>query len=196
MKRAAAKLVAFDLGGVVVDVDKNVLAALGPVELVARAFFAANIHDDLTTGAVDGDGFIAGAADILGADVEVVRHTWASMVRFSDGGLSLIADCAARGPVAIWSNTDPIHWAVLAPSFSPLALDLAPSFLLGAMKPERAYFAAAVARLAGHGYVTADIVFVDDRADNVAAAIACGIDAVIVDGVAGARAALVARAII
>jgi len=184
------RLVAFDLGGVVVDVDKQVLAALGPVDVVARALFHDDAHDRMTVGALDGDGFVGAAAAALGVDIDLVRRTWASMVRFSDGGLELVADCARRGPVAIWSNTDPIHWSVLGGALVPLAVDVAPSFAIGAMKPQRAYFDAVVARLAPHGIGAGDIVFVDDRAENVVAARAAGIEAVVVEGVASARAAL------
>lgn len=190
------RVVAFDLGGVVVDVDKQALAALGPVDVVARALFHDGAHDRLTVGALSGDAFIAEAADRLGAARDLLRRTWASMVRFSDGGLDLVADCAHRGPVAIWSNTDPIHWSVLGDALLPLAVDVAPSFAIGAMKPQQAYFDAVVARLSPHGMGAADIVFVDDRLENVLAARACGIEAVVVDGVAGTRAALVSLGIL
>lgn len=190
------RVVAFDLGGVVVDVDKAVLVELGPNDAVARAVFHDGIHDRLTVGALDADVFIDAAANALGLERARVRRTWASMVRFSVGGLELVAQCASRGPVAIWSNTDPIHWSVLGPSLVPLSIDVAPSFEIGAMKPHPAYFAGVIARLSAFGVGAGDIVFVDDRVENVEAACACGIDAVVVNGVNQARAALVARGIL
>lgn len=202
---ARRRVVAFDLGGVVVDVHKLALAALGPPDVVARAFFRrdendeADRHDRLTIGALSGDAFIAAAAEDLGLAVDVVERAWAAMVSFSAGGLQLITDVAAVADVAIWSNTDPIHWRVLSPSLSSLPtppVSLSPSFLLGAMKPQPAYFTAAVAQLTALGHDVADIVFVDDRADNVAAALACGIDAVVVDGVRDTRRALQQRGVL
>jgi FMN phosphatase YigB (HAD superfamily) len=183
------RVVAFDLGGVVVDVDFTALAALGPRDVVERAFFvgAGDRHDRLTVGAVSGDDYVAEVAADLGVDVDVVRTAWASVVRFSPGGQQLIAEVAARVPVAIWSNTDPIHWSVLSSSLQ-LAFDLAPSFALGAMKPQPAYFKRALARLPAD----VEVFFVDDRADNVDAAIAAGVSAQVVRGVEQARAACLA----
>jgi HAD superfamily hydrolase (TIGR01509 family) len=61
------------------------------------------------------------------------------------------------------------------------------------MKPRADYFVRALARLdtAPH-----EVLFLDDRADNVAAARALGIDAVVVGGVAAARAILVGRGVL
>jgi FMN phosphatase YigB (HAD superfamily) len=178
------RVVAFDLGGVVVDVDFESLTALGPRDVVERAFFVGDRHDRLTVGTLSGDAYVADVAADLGLDVDVVRAAWASVVRFSPGGLELIAEVAAVVPVAIWSNTDPIHWSVLSTSLQ-LALDHAPSFVVGAMKPQPAYFARAVSRLPAD----AEVFFVDDRADNVAAAVQAGVQAQVVRGVEQTRAA-------
>jgi FMN phosphatase YigB (HAD superfamily) len=183
------RVVAFDLGGVVVDVDFAALDVLmdGPRDVVERAFFMGNQgdrHDRLTVGTLSGDDYVAEVAADLGLAVDVVRAAWASVVRFSPGGLELIAEVAAVVPVAIWSNTDPIHWSVLSTSLS-LAVDVAPSFVLGAMKPQPAYFARALSRLPAG----AEVFFVDDRADNVAAAVQAGVQAQVVRGVEQTRAA-------
>lgn len=193
------RVVAFDLGGVVVDVQKLVLAPLGPPDVVARAFFVGDRHDRLTTGDLGGDEFIALVARDLGLDHDVVERAWASVVSFSAGGLALVDDVAAVADVAVWSNTDPIHWRVLEPQLATRAVSLSPSFSLGAMKPQRAYYERALEKLAALGHDVADVadvLFVDDRADNVAAAIACGIDAVVVDGVRDTRRALEARGVL
>lgn len=187
------RVVAFDLGGVVVDVDKSVLAQLGPPDLVERAFFVGDRHDRLTTGDLSADEFVAAAAAVLGRDVDVVRSAWAQMVAFSAGGLELVNDVAAVADIAVWSNTDPVHWHVLAGPLSAVAVDVATSFCIGAMKPQPTYFARALQRLTAHGHDVADgenVVFVDDRADNVAAARLAGIDAHCVQGVAMTRALL------
>lgn len=185
-----ARVVAFDLGGVVVDVDFTVLARLGPRDVVERAFFAGadgRRHDRLTVGALSGAAWAAEVAADLGVAVDVIEQTWASVVRFSPGGLALLAEVAAQAPIAIWSNTDPVHWSVLSSSLQ-LAHDVAPSFAIQAMKPQPAYFARALARLPAD----AEVFFVDDRADNVEAARAAGVSAQVVRGVQQARAACLA----
>ena len=58
---------------------------------------------------------------------------------------------------------------------------------MGCAKPEAVYFERALARA---GVAAHDVVFVDDRADNVAAARAAGVAAFCVVGVDAARAAI------
>ena len=187
MTRRHRRVVAFDLGGVVVDVNKQVLAPLGPPDVVERAFFVDGRHDRLTVGELSGEAFIALAARDLGLRDDVVRAAWASMVSFSAGGLALVADVAAVAAIAVWSNTDPVHWSVLGDGLVPHAVDIATSFSIGAMKPQPLYFARALARL---DHRDDDVVFVDDRAENVAAARAAGVEAYRVDGVFETRSLL------
>jgi glucose-1-phosphatase len=187
------RVVAFDLGGVVVDVDHGVLAGLGPRHHVEAALFGEGRHDDLTTGDLDGDAFVRAAAAALAWDVDVVARHWRSVVRFSDGGLALVEAVARVRQVAVWSNTDPLHWGELGPALEAIAVDVAPSFRIGTMKPRADYFVRALARL---DVAPAEVLFLDDRADNVEAARALGIDAVVVRGVDGARALLRQRGVI
>ena len=187
------RVVAFDLGGVVVDVDHGVLAGLGPRARVEEALFGDARHDALTVGALDAEAFVAAAAAALDEDVDVVARRWREVVRFADGGLSLLETTARVCPVAVWSNTDPLHWGELGPALEAIAVDVAPSFRLGAMKPADHYFTRALARL---GVDPGEVLFLDDRADNVAAARAIGIDAVVVVGVAAAREALRQRGVL
>ncbi len=187
MKRV---VVAFDLGGVVVDVDTSVIARFG--DGAQAAFFGDGRHDAVTVGALDGDADLdAVGAALGGARRDDVEAAWRDVVRFSAGGLELVADVARRADVAvdvaIWSNTDPIHWRVLGGPLEALAASVAPSFQLGQHKPDAGYFEAALARA---GVNASDVIFVDDRADNVAAARAAGIEAYAVEGVAAARAAI------
>lgn len=86
---------------------------------------------------------------------------------------------AARRRLGILSNTSPPHWAhctsgrygILPGGFSLFAL----SFELGALKPEPVIYSRAAALA---GCAAEEIFFVDDRADNVAAAREAGFDAV------------------
>ncbi len=188
MTTAAPIVVAFDLGGVVVDVDLSVLLELGPRERVDAAFFGHDRHERLSVGTMNADAFCTEVAADLDVSADDVANCWRRVVRFSAGGLELIESTARRHPVLIWSNTDPLHWSVLGPALTSLATTVSPSFLVGHMKPEAAYFARAL-DAAGTG-AAHSIVFVDDRADHVAAATAMGVNAVVVRGVAAARAAI------
>jgi putative hydrolase of the HAD superfamily len=182
-------VVAFDLGGVVVDVDLSVLLALGTKDRVDAAFFGHDRHERLSVGGLSGAAFCAEVGADLDLSADDVADCWRRVVRFSPGGLELIEATARRQPVAIWSNTDPLHWSVLGPELTSLATAVSPSFLVGHMKPAAAYFTRACADL---GVQRRQVLFIDDRADNVDAARDVGINAVVVRGVDAARAAIAA----
>lgn len=183
------KIVAFDLGGVLVDVEIAKLAArLGrPADECDAAFFGGGLHDDVTIGAVDGDAFVAEAARRLGCAPALARDAWACFVEAMPGADALVR--ALTVPCVAWSNTDPVHWARIAEQLPSLcgAAQRCSSFHVGAAKPDASYYQRAVAVL---GLRPDEILFVDDRAENVAAARAHGVDARHVRGVAEARAAI------
>jgi hypothetical protein len=173
------KWVAFDLGGVVVDVDKSVLCGLDD------AFFTGTDHDDLSVGAIDAPTFIARVAGRAGRNIVEIEAMWRAVVCFRAGGAELMLSTAKRCPIAVWSNTDPVHWSTLAQRGAFLNATLSPSFLIGAMKPSPLFFQRALAAAGAD-----EVLFLDDRRENVEAACAFGVDAVVVDGVASAAAVI------
>jgi FMN phosphatase YigB (HAD superfamily) len=182
-----SRIVAFDLGGVLVDVAKDHLDGFGD------AFFG-DRHDALSTGGLDADAWVAAVASDVDESADVVRAAWQRVVRWSPGALGLLQATALRGPLRVWSNTDPIHWQVLQEklvgAFDPRAFDdvATLSFRCGFMKPDPRFYAAALGN-----DDPGDVLLLDDRKENVAAACAVGIDAVVVHGVAEAAAAIARR---
>jgi FMN phosphatase YigB (HAD superfamily) len=176
------RAVAFDMGGVLVDVDHQRCAhLLGlPWRVLEPAFFADGRHDALTVGALSADAFVAAAASACRRPVARVRDAWGAVVEPWAGAGALVERVARAGLVTLaWSNTDPIHVAVMARGI-PFVGD-APdvSFRLGAMKPDAAFYAGALARV---GLRADEVLFLDDRDDNVAAARVAGVDARVVRG--------------
>jgi glucose-1-phosphatase len=103
---------------------------------------------------------------------------------------------AAGYRLGVCSNTTDSHWthctsrfAILTTIFSTHAL----SYRIGAMKPEALFYAAAV-QIAG--VKGEQIFFTDDRADNVAAAVAAGWDAVQFESVSQLNEALRGRGVL
>jgi FMN phosphatase YigB (HAD superfamily) len=185
-------VVAFDLGGVLVDVDKRHLAMLGAPDVVDRGFHGPH-HDAATVGDLDEDGFARAIVAALNSDgvtvdVAAAHALWARVVSFRPGATALLAACAARTTTHVWSNTDPIHWRVLGPAIDGVVAHAASSFRVRAAKPDPRFY-----RLALAGIAPERVLFLDDRADNVAAARALGIDAVVCTSVDDARAHLRAR---
>ena len=91
---------------------------------------------------------------------------------------------AAGNRLAILSNTNPVQWEYITDGRFPLlamgqptsAFDWAIlSYEVGAMKPDRAIYDAAIERA---GVAADEVFFTDDRLENVEGARAAGIDAV------------------
>lgn len=191
---ARGPVVAFDLGGVLVDVDKDHLRSFGPRDVVDRAFHGPH-HDAATVGDLDEHDFAVAIAASLARDgvmigVEHARDAWARVVSWRPGAAALLGACASRVTTHVWSNTDPIHWRVLGAAIDGVVAHAATSFRVRAAKPAAAFYVRALS-----GLDPERVLFFDDRADNVAAARAMGIDAVVCASVDDARARLRARGV-
>lgn len=111
-----ARAFAFDLGGVLVDVDKSGLYRLHTDRRLVEAAFFGGAHDAMSVGTLSAGAFLDQARAVLGAaaDDDAVAAAWSGVVRFSAGGLALLAEVAAATRVLVWSNTDPLlHFGVL-----------------------------------------------------------------------------------
>ncbi len=109
-----------------------------------------------------------------------------------DDSLELVQRLVAAGNrLGILSNINSLHWNFVTSGRFP-ALERVDenravfqwpvlSFRVGSMKPDREIYDAAV-QLAGAD-AASEVMFIDDRADNVAGALAAGLDAVIFAGV-------------
>jgi putative hydrolase of the HAD superfamily len=111
------------------------------------------------------------------------------------GASPLVARLRGEVDVAVWSNTDPIHFSWYAPRLGCLsrARSLWLSFLVGAAKPAREFYEGALRSL-GRG--AAEVLFVDDLPENVVAARSLGIDAVQAASIAEVEALLEARGLL
>ncbi|TWT77356.1 Alpha-D-glucose-1-phosphate phosphatase YihX [Posidoniimonas polymericola] len=96
-----------------------------------------------------------------------------------DASLELVTALAAAGHrLGILSNTNAVHWPFLTSSFPQLneAFELhVTSFGARSMKPDREIYDQAAERA---GCELGELFFTDDRHENVAGAVAVGIDAV------------------
>lgn len=190
----APRVVAFDLGGVLVDVERSRVAEAleRPWEHVERALFRDGRHDALACGALSAHDYLSEAALELGVPEPALERAWASVVRVSEGARALVE--SVRVDVVAWSNTDDVHYEALRPHL-PVRLweRAALSQVLRAAKPDAAFFARALERL---DLEPACVVFLDDLEANVAAARALGIDAEQVVGVDATRRALEKRGLV
>jgi putative hydrolase of the HAD superfamily len=101
---------------------------------------------------------------------------------------------ASRYRTVFFSNTNAAHWAHVTAHYPALAHGHHAylSHELGLTKPDPASFQRV---LELEGCAPADAIFIDDRAENVDAAVTLGIDGILFTDAASFRAALLARGI-
>ncbi len=122
-------------------------------------------------------------------DIDTLRQRMFAGYRFLEGMEDLLARLATVAPLHILSNYNPPWYAEICRRF---AIDRFvsghhPSFVLGARKPQPEFFQRALARL---GESPDAVLFVDDRAVNVAAARDAGMIATVFHDAATLRAQL------
>lgn len=197
----AIDTVVFDVGHVLVGVDARALLAL----LAAHGARFESL-DDLC-GAVDLDAHEAGTLD--GAaflarlevhlqkpiDPRVLVREWNALYFPHVPMIELARRLRRSHRLFLLSNMGELHWAHLEAAFGihSLAHDALPSYETGTLKPDPAIYALAERRFS---LEPARTVFVDDRADNCAAARARGWQAVRHQDAAGTAAALASLGIV
>ena len=187
MTAAGSTWVVFDYGGVICtpqpDEDVAALAAaVGvPVPDFQGPYWAYRLSYDRAE--LDGTTYWLKVAAALGLSfsaaqiAELTRLDIASWLHLYDGTVALLQDVAAAGyRLALLSNAPADFAEVLAEQ--PVARffeHLTFSCYLGSVKPEPECYRAVLAIL---GVRPADVVFIDDRPENVAGAAAVGIHGV------------------
>jgi len=186
------QLVCFDLGGVLVRIARNWEDACqrAGVEMPHTTAAHWERHRALMlryeTGEVDDAGYLKEAPDCVGGTVapeQILRVFDAWLLGMYPGAPELLDELAARGvKTACLSNTNARHWDLLSQrdAYRPLRrLDFRlASHQLRVMKPdERAYRRAEEAT----GFWGEQVLFFDDKPENVAAARAVNWKAEVVD---------------
>jgi glucose-1-phosphatase len=178
----------FDLGGVLVRHDNPTLfdrlAACCAESAAAREHLASGVYfRDIDTGRLS----IKALHQRLATDFGFNRpygeflELWSSHFSEEPGMDALLAALVRRHRVALFSNTNPAHIEHVAARYPATSRVHARyySFELGLVKPDAAAFERV---LELEGRRAEDCIFVDDRADNTAAAAALGMRVVTFTG--------------
>ena len=173
--RSVIRCLAFDLGGVLVDVNRSTLTSLNlPRARLTEAFFGEESHTGFSLGHVSEANYFRRASEKLsGTTPAQLQKTWGAIVEWRSYAFPLLRRIAV--PVVFWSNTDPTHirklMAVLDPSLLLLEKSIF-SFAVGQLKPDEAFYELGLSSL---GLSPAEVLFLDDRPENIAAAAGLGI---------------------
>jgi len=197
--------VLFDYGGVICtpqpdsDVARLASAAGVPVPAFSDAYWAHRLDYDRAE--LDGTTYWQKVAAGVGRSftaaqvAELIRLDIASWLHLRAGTVTLIEDVAAAGyRLALLSNAPAEVAAVVADLPAAAHFEhCAFSYSLRSVKPEPECYRAVLAML---GAGPADVVFLDDKPDNVAGAQALGIRSVQFTEPGQARAALAAYGVV
>jgi HAD superfamily hydrolase (TIGR01509 family) len=169
----------FDIGWVFVDLRPEpllrLLAARGASHDRLEHVTAAIRLDEHESGRLDGAGLLANLAGLAPQPVsrDELHAAWIDMFELQPQMVALAAHLARQHRVYLLSNVGDLHWAHLTRVFGldRIGHGALPSFRAGIMKPDPGIYAEAERRF---GLEPAATVFIDDRADNIAAARARG----------------------
>lgn len=192
----------FDVGGVLVRHDNGLLldrlAAYCADPIEARPRLADGTHDRIVgTGRLDIAGLHLRLIEEYGfsARYDAFLAIWSSHFSEEPAMEPIIGALAARYRTVFFSNTNAAHWAHVTAHYPVLAHGHHAylSHELGLTKPDPASFRRVLELEACR---PEDAIFIDDRAENVDAAMALGIDGILFTDAARFRAALGEREIL
>jgi FMN phosphatase YigB (HAD superfamily) len=196
----AIRSIVFDIGWVLVRMNyRPILEHLARHGATVRERDALMQSIDLIEhecGRLCGQGLLerlAALATRAPALTDIQAH-WVNMFEVDAPMLDLAHRLSEHYRVYLLSNIGDLHWAQLAREFRlhTLGHGALPSYVAGCMKPHEGIYAEAERRFA---LTPAATVFIDDRADNIAAACARGWHGIVHQDYAGTRAALRALAV-
>jgi putative hydrolase of the HAD superfamily len=180
------RLICFDAGGVLVRICRTWEEGCAAAGLPARprdhsedaSRRRRELHRLHQCGRIDGAAYHAGlAATSAGSytpeEIRRVHDAW--IIDEYEGARSLVSDLHDAGLVTgVLSNTNESHWSIMGAQRAMAVFDVHhphASHLLGHVKPDEEIFRAFEAAT-GHG--PSQILFFDDLADNVEAAMSAG----------------------
>ena len=169
-------LVRFDLPGMLKDFAWSPGSSAWRV---ARLVWSRRLVDAVERGGLDGPGLHAAVRAETGfaGDYAAFRRVWCGHFRLDGAASVLFRRLARRRPTYLLSNTNDLHWEYIRRryAFAREAKGAVLSCAVGARKPEKAIYAAAVAAA---GVPAGRCLFIDDLEENVRGARAAGLRAV------------------
>ena len=175
--------VVFDLGKVLVDFSYSQLFPL----LRKRGALISDVEDfanrvrlvDYEHGQISTDEFLLNINTLLNTPLDEIelKNAWCGIFTPIPQMLTLARQLHTQVGVYIISNTGKIHWNYLQERFSlaDFYKDAFASFEVGQMKPVASIYKTAEERF---GFSPEQVVFIDDRLENVEGARACNWQAI------------------
>ena len=179
--------VVFDIGWVFVHLDHkpflDFLSAHGAHAPDLDSVLERIALEDHECGRLDGRGLLERCAALAPRpmSLEAAHASWVGMFELQPSMVDLARRLSERYRVYLLSNIGDLHWTHLAREYAlhRIGHGALPSFLAGVMKPDQGIYSEAERRFA---LTPAETVFIDDRAENIAAARRRGWYGIVHDG--------------
>lgn len=189
----ATEYIYFDLGKVILEFDHlrgcQQVAAVAGISSgqVEEAMFGSGLEVEFETGLMSPSEFAERFFEASGGQCEPAKlfQSMSDIFTRNEPIFPLIRNLASRQfPIGILSNTCWAHWDLVCREYAIInecfSANRILSFEVRSMKPDRKIYQAAIDAA---GKAPGDIFFVDDRPENVAGAMAAGLDAVLYESV-------------
>jgi HAD superfamily hydrolase (TIGR01509 family) len=175
MSRPAIRNVVFDIGWVFVRLNYRPMLELlrshGVEADTLHAVLARVALEEHETGRLSGFGLLERLSSLTrdAVSLEEMHQHWVDMFELEMPMVDLAHRLSEGHRVYLLSNIGDLHWAHLSREYRMhrIGHGALPSYLAGVMKPHAGIYAEAERRFA---LAPAATVFIDDRADNIAAA--------------------------
>jgi len=179
------KTIYFDLGNVLVDVNKEVALKIFAAELNASRQSLLNFPDSeiekkYETGEIDTERYLQGLKDYFKLDEELsyqyLKKIWRQPFTIIADSVEILDKVREQTNVVLLSNTNPLHIDAVDSKYPDLLDrfdDKIFSFTAGASKPDPKIYDFALNKV---GVNPAQALFIDDLEENIAAAEEKGID--------------------
>jgi glucose-1-phosphatase len=183
---APARAYLFDLGHVIVDIHYDrFLKELGldhtySVDEILSQFIRSGLIASFESGHLSTDRFIAASRELLQTDLNdsVLLSAWKAIIGDEKEGMNhILSSLAERHPLYLLSNTNEPHFREAirrSPSLSFMK-EYFLSYELKLLKPDPEIYRETVRRI---GLAAGEIIFIDDREDNILSARGVGLNAI------------------
>lgn len=184
------RTIVFDLGNTLIKFDHNIAAkkvrdiSSAPYDTIYQTFFDSPHTRAFEKGEVPGDEFYSGIKEALGLGLSYADFIpiWNGIFWADDASCAIARRLKTAGyRLFLLSNVNSLHFEHIKSEFDIIKIfdEVILSYLVGAIKPDKAIFDDVIRRAGGD---RTGMLYIDDREDLVKEALTMGIDSIRFEG--------------
>ena len=185
-RRSKYPIIVFDMGNTLIRFDHKIAAdkvkgiSKASYDAIYQAFFDSSYSRAFERGDILSGEFYTGIKELLGMELDYDRFVpiWNNIFWEDEASCGIARRLKSNGyTLFLLSNVNKLHFEFVEKKFNIINIfdELVLSYIVGAMKPEKAIFDDVVRRAGGD---KTKILYIDDREDLVKEALFFGIDSI------------------